>query len=109
MGSSFGVELLNVSVGVDANPWAAFFRYHHFAADLDAVDFLGSGVGGDIENGDAEGRGARAGHRLFELLRFLLRESRQMRRQEEREGEGDAARSGHGNHDSGTTVGREGS
>jgi hypothetical protein len=72
-GRVFGLHFLNVGVGVDAEPGAVFLGDHHFAADLDAVDLLGAGVGGDVEDGDAEGRGARAGHGLFELLGLFLR------------------------------------
>jgi len=48
-GGIVAADFLNVGVGVDAEPGAAFFRDYHFAANLHAIDFLGTRVGRDVE------------------------------------------------------------
>src|ERR1700722_2104890 len=69
------VHFFNVSVGVDANPGAAFFGDDQFTADLNAVYFLGTGVGGDVEDGHGQRGGAWTGHGLY--LRLFLGRYRQ--------------------------------
>ena len=70
LGGVFLARFLNVGVGVDAQPGAAVLGDDHLAANLHAVHFLRAGIGRDIEPGNTQRRGARAGHRLFQLRRL---------------------------------------
>ena len=75
-GGVFLARLLNVGIGVDAQPGAAVLGDDHLAANLHLVDLLRAGIGRDVEPGDTQRRGARSGHRLFQLHR-LAGEGRQ--------------------------------
>ena len=63
---------LDVGVGKDAQPVAAILGNHHFAAYLDAADFLRTEIGGDVEPCDAKSGGSRACHGLLQVVFLFL-------------------------------------
>ncbi len=72
-----GVFFLDVGVGEDAQPVAAFLGDDHLAPDLHAAHLLRAQIGGDIEPADAQGRSAGASHGLLQVVFLLLGGQRQ--------------------------------